>query len=341
MNPVDLSRFKLEEALGAGSDYEARSATDTETGLPVVIKRPNPDYLVRQMHHGIEQLSQALVQVHRSVGGSAVHLAHLVGYAETGRHDGYFGDSIKEPYMVLIEERARGVPLVCDIRDKFKGVPIGLPQNLFALHPLAAHPTAGRFPVQGQLIELQKAFDAAGHLVLDLRPQNVYFDPSDGQITVIDIGVIPGLGKVSQGKISFGTAPRDFHDFFLEVFQYYASPNSPPSAVRGYGEPEGMRGVPDFALQVRMLIESYGTAAPHVKESAVTALEKVRERAYGSFDEFRNDLDAYLHEVEARNASDSRLEGLMGVWREALEGLSGEYWSKFLLDCDSMFSSYG
>ncbi len=340
MNAVDLSRFKLEELLGSGSDYEVRSATDTETGLPVVVKRPNPDYIVRQMHHGIDRLSQALIEVHQSVGHETGHLAHLVGYAEPGRYDGYFGDTISDPYTVLIEERAKGVPLACDIRDRFKGVPIGLPQNLFAIHPLAVHAQAGRFPVQGQLIELERVFDAAGFLVLDLRPQNVYFDPSDGKITVIDIGVIPSLGEASQGKISFGSRPRDFHDFFLEVFQYYASPNSPPSAVRGYGEPEGMRGVPDFNQQLKLLIDSYITAAPNVKESAISILEKVRERAYGSYDEFENDLNAYLGEVEARNSSDAGLEGLTAVWREALDGLSGEYWSKFLLDRDSMFSAY-
>ena len=340
MNPTGLSRFKLEELLGSGSDYEVRSATDTETGRPVVVKRPNPDYIVRQMHHGIERLSQALIQVHQSVGDSVERLAHMVGYAEPERHDGYFGDTITDPYTVLIEERAKGVPLACDIRDKFKGVPIGLPQNLFTIHPLAAHATAGRFPVQDQLIELERPFDAAGLLVLDLRPQNVYFDPSDGKITVIDIGVIPSLGEASQGKISFGSRPRDFHDFFLEIFQYYASPDSPPSAVRGYGEPEGMRGVPDFDKQLQLLIDSYMPSAPNVRESAMTTLEKVRERAYGSYDEFQKDLNAYLGEVEARNASDSELEALTAVWREALDGLSDEYWSKFLLDRDSMFSAY-
>lgn len=101
-----------------------------------------------------------------------------------------------------------------------------------------------------------------------------------------------------------------------------------------------MRGVPDFDQQLQLLVDSYITTAANVKDSAISTLQKIRERGYSSYDEFQADLNAYLHEVEARNASDAGIEDLTAVWREALQHLSGEYWSKFLLDCDSMFSAY-
>ena len=341
MEQVTLDRFPIEEFLGSGADYEAHAATDSETGRPVVIKRPNPDYIVRQMHLRIEALSEQLVEVHRTVGDSLPYLAHMVGYTESTQHGDYFGDDLKEGYRVLVEERAKGVPLICDIRDKFKGVPIGLGQTLFALHPLVPHPSNGGSAVQRQLLDLEESFLALGHLTLDMRPQNIYFDPAEARITVIDIGATPTQGPASQGRLSMGSGPKDFHDFFLEVFRFYATPDPPPASASGYGEPAGMRSVPDFDTQIGDLVRSYATSKDgDLKEAAIAALQKIQSRSYSSFGEFRADFTQYLELVDERNSNLPNLPDLITLWAEALGMFSTDYWKKYMFDADSDLDRY-
>ena len=341
MEVVQLDRFQLEGLLGSGSDYEVFAATDSLTGNQVVIKRPNPDYITRRLHLGIDRLTEQLVEVHRLLGASLPHVTRLVGYTELAPHDGYFGDQLKESYRALIEERANGVPLVSDIRDKFKGVPIGLPQNLFALHPLVPHPTQGAFIIHQQLLDVEEAFFNAGELLLDMRPQNVYFDPGEGSIKVIDIGTIPTQGAVAQGKVTVGNQPRDIHDFFVEMFKYYATPDTPPTDSSGYKEPGGMRNVPDFHLQLQSLVQAHhGSAHAGLREVAVTILEKVGKRGYASFQDFRQEFSQYLVLSQERNQNLPDLEDLVRGWDQALGMLSDSYWRNFLFDPDYDLDQY-
>ena len=341
MELVELERFKLEGILGSGSDYEVHAATDSQTGEPVVIKRPNPDYITRKLHHGVDELSEHLIEVHSTMGDSLPHVTHMIGYTDLAQHHGYFGDALKESYRVLIEDRAKGIPLVSDIRDKFKGVPIGLGQNLFALHPLVAHPDRGHSLVHQQLMDVEEAFYKGGHVLLDMRPQNVYFDPREGMIWVIDIGTIPTQGRASQGKASFGSQPIDVHNFFAEMFKYYATPDPPPSNVAGYGEPAGMRNIPRFDEQLDQMVQSFSRVKDAaLKEAAVTVLQKIEKRAYASFEDFRRDFDRYLALLEERNRSFADSDSLVDVWRQAMVMLSDGYWKKFLFEPETDLVRY-
>ena len=341
MDLVQLERFKLEGFLGWGSDYEAHAATDSQTGKQVVIKRPNPDYIIRKMHRGIDRLSEQLVDLHGTIGHSLPQIARLVGYTEVTPHDGYFGDSLNEAYRVLVEERAKGIPLASDLRDKFKGVPIGLGQNLFALHVLVPHSSAGYFAIHQQLLDVEEAFHRAGHLLLDMRPQNIYFEPLAAKITVIDIGTIPTVGPATQGKVSLGRQPRDVHDFYAELFRFYASPDIPPSDVAGYREPAGLRAEPDFDGQLDDMIRSFsGAKDAALQEASVTVLQKVRKRAYASFEEFRRDFNQYLALLEQRNKNLPDRQRLDNVWAEAVRMLSDEYWGRFLFDPGADLTQY-
>ena len=336
VDKIELDRFKLEGFLGSGSDYEVHAATDSDTAKQVVIKRPNPDYITRGMHHGIDQLSEQLVQIHETVGASSPYVAHLVGYTELAQHNGYFGDSLKEEYRVLVEERAKGLPLISDIRDKFLGIPIGLPQNLFALYPLVPVSEERAFTIHEQIMDVEEAFHHVGHLLLDMRPQNVYFDPKKRRIKVIDIGTIPTQGPAAQGKVSGGNQPRDIHDFYAEIFKFYATPNGPPSNVAGYGEPVGMRSIPHFDQQLDSLIRSFSVIEnPLLKEAALGVLERIQSRGYASLGEFRKEFGQYLAVVADRNRNLPDLPGLTNVWVQAMENLSDKYWRKFLFDPDS------
>ena len=342
MDVVPLERFKLEGLLGSGSDYEAHAATDTETGEPVVVKRPNPDYIARKIHHGVDRLTEQLADIHGSIGASISHLSHMLGYASVSPGDALFGDSLAEGYLVLVEERARGIPLAADIRDKFKGVPVGLGQNLFSLYPLVAHTGGGRHHVVQQLMEVEEAFLQAGHLLLDLRPQNVYFDPRSASITIIDAGAVPTKGPSAQGTASMGVGPKDFHDFFLEIFRFYVTAELPPSDVAGYREMMGMRNIPQFQPQVDALVRDFSSSGDlPLKEAALSMLQKIKERSYVGFDEFRADLTGYLILEDARNQALSDRQHLVAVWHAAMELLRQPYWRKFLFDPDSDLKSYG
>ena len=333
MELVQLERYELEGFLGSGADYEAQAATDRSTGKRVVLKRPNPDYVTRDLHHGVERLSEELISIHDSMGQSLPHLARLEGYTEIAQHDDYFGDSLNNSYRVLIQERARGIPLVSALRDKFKGHPIGLGQNLFALHPLVPHLGRGHFAVHRQLIEVEEACYKAGHLLLDMRPENIYFEPREGRITIIDIGAIPTRGPTAQGKIGTGNQRLDIHDFLLEVFTFYATADGPPAHVKGYGGPIGMTAVPHFDRQVESLVRSFsGVKHMRLREAAITTLQKIRDRSYGSLDDFQVDFEEYLALLAERNKELPDLPELAGVWGEATKMLSDNYWGKFLFD---------
>ena len=333
MEQVQLDRYALEGVLGSGSDYEVHAARDTQTGSRVVLKRPNPDYIARKLHHGVDRLSEQLIDVHRSMGDSPEHVAKMVGYTDLTRHDSYFGDSSTESYRVLVNERAPGLPLVGDIRDKFKGVPVGLAHNLFGLFPVVPHPLQGYFGIQQQIMDVEEAFYGSGYLLLDLRPQNVYFDPRDGRITVIDIGTIPSQGPAFQGGVSLGGQTTDIHNFFAEVFKFYATPDDPPSDAAAYGEPAGMRSVPNFDQQMAMLIDGFSaTRDQRLKEASVAMLEKIRKRSYGSFAEFRGDFGQYLGLLEERLRDHAGSDGTVVGWRGAMELLSDEHWKRYLFD---------
>ncbi len=333
MENVSLDRFRLEGLLGAGSDYEVHAAFDTETGAPVVVKRPKPDYIARGLHTGIDLLSEALIDIHASVANAVPGVCRMVGYTDVGSHGSYFDDELEAEYRVLVFERARGIPLVADIADKFKGVPIGLGQNLFALHPAHEEMPDGAGSVQTQLLDVEESFAAAGHLLLDMRPQNIYYDPADGRISVIDMGTVPTLGAASQGQASSGGQAQDVHNFFAEVFRFYICPDPPPGDPAGYGEPYGMRAPPDFGQQVDGMIDSFLKADdPALGQAAVEMLQKVRWRKYASVEEFRPDLQHCLEAASNRNNLKDQSSAALDAWKSARKLLEAPYWKRFLFE---------
>ncbi len=332
MEKVSLDRFRLEGLLGSGSDYEVHAACDMETGAPVVVKRPKPDYIARGLHTGIDLLSEALIDIHSSVANSVPGVCRMLGYTNLANQGRYFEDELEPQYRVLVFERARGIPLVADIGDKFRGVPIGVGQNLFVLHPALSEMPDGAGSVQSQILDVEESFAAAGHLLLDLRPQNIYYDPVGGNISVIDVGTVPTLGTASQGQASSGGQEQDVHNFFAEVFRFYVSPLRPPLSVRGYGEPYGMRAPTGFGQHVDGMIDSFLKAEDQdLGQAAVETLQKVRGRRYSSVAEFGTDLQHCLEAASNRDSLHDEGNPALIVWRNARELLDEPYWKRFLL----------
>ena len=320
-----LSQFQLHEKLGEGADSEAFAATDTRTGAPVVVKRPHPMLIARRQHDAVERRIAKVINLRERLGDALPHTAGILAYTERANHDAYFGDTLGEHYTVTVEERAAGVPLVGSAIDGIKRHPIGLPQNLFALHPVIEHELRGRFSIVRDILEVAAAFDDAGALILDMRPQNIYFDPASAAITVIDIG------GVTEATTSSGSrTPLDLHDFYLEIFKWYIPHSPPPTDADGYRSPIGMETIPMFNQNLDAMIRRHTKAAdtPH-NAAALDILHKVKSRAYTNISAFRREFDALLTLLEAHYTALSQSEPVRQAWRDALHLLTADYWRKF------------
>jgi hypothetical protein len=337
---VDLNRYELGGALGSGADYEVRAAVDRETGRQVVLKRPQPQMVRRQLHAGIERRTDRSLRARHEVGQSIPLVIPVLGYTERTLHDEYFGDSLGQEYRVTVEERARGIPLVGDPMARITGVPVGAGQNLFALFPLAA-PDGLSFPIQRQLLDMEEGFYRAGYILLDLRPQNIFFQPGSRRITVVDCGALIERGgePASQGNTP-GNPPADIHDFYLEMLKFYTTSQPPPAEAKGYREPHGLLPVIRFEQELDQMSRDFvGTPGP-LRDAALAMIEKVRGRSYADFAGFRRDLTTYLETLEERNRRLSNLEQARQVWAEALGWLRGEYWQRYLFQPETELSAF-
>jgi hypothetical protein len=336
MERIALERFRLQGLLGVGAQYEVYAAIDSETGAAVVLKRPWAQSLKGGQYHSVDALSARLIEIHRLLGAVAPLISHLIGYTERARHDHYFGDANPQEYHVLIEERAPGVPLVADLKDKFRGVPIGLGQNLFALYPMVPRLAGGSAPILLQLLEVEEAFTQRDCLVMDLRPQNVFFDPWHGTITVIDIGTFIDADTARQRH-----QPLDLHDCLAELCKFYLAPQTPPDQADSYGEPFGMGPALGFTREVDRMMQSYRQLAEGPLQAvAIAILERLKRRDYGTVEAFRQDLQGYFALIDERNRTLPAWPKLVDAWRQGLTMLQAPYWRKFLFDPETDLLHY-
>lgn len=359
MDIVTLDRFELTGPLGSGADYDVRAAVDRETGQPVVLKRPSPQVVRRQMHGPIEERTDRTLAAYEAAGQycpiepvvpiSHIHEAgwlpagvpRIIGVTEAVIHDAYFGDDVAQPYRVRVEERAYGIPLVGDPRSRILRVPIGLGQNLFALYPLLWHDYYDSWPVQEQLLAAQEVFDSAGYALLDLGPHNVFCSPGMQRISLVDIGALVGHGV----DRAYGNAPQDVHDFYLEMLKYYITPAAPPLEPAGYYDPYNQRPVISLEQECADLTTVFTAAGGELADAVVNCIARVRRRDYGSVAEFGQDYQECLHLARERNEQllieKPGQEDLdedpvpIRVWEAALDRLKEPHWTRYLFDADN------
>jgi hypothetical protein len=337
MERVDLNRYDVTGILGAGADYEARAAVDRETGQQVVLKRPEPQMIRRQLHAQIEARTERTVKAYETVGHRVSNVVPLLGYTDRANHDMYFGETLGETYRVMVEARAQGIPLVGDIKARFMGVPIGVGQNLFALYPLVRPAHLSPFPIQQQLLDIEEAYFQAGYILLDLQPQNVFYQPASGRITVIDCGVL----IEASGDVDRRGQPQDLHNFCLEMLKFYTTPQPPPSQARAYRDPYGLRPVVHFERELEQMVQQCkGDAEAEVQAAALPMLDRIRQRAYADVDAFRRDLSAYLEAVGRAHQASPQLGERQRVWLEALEWLRADYWQRYLFHPEAELAAF-
>ena len=330
---VALARFELVGPLGSGADYDVRAAVDRETGQPVVLKRPSPQAARRQMHGPIEERATRTLEAYERAGQHCDAVPRVIGVTEAAVHDDYFGDDVGQPYRVRVEERAAGIPLVGDPRSRILRVPIGLGQNLFALHPLVtpAGSPAGPddWPVQTQLLAAQQIFEAAGYTLLDLGPHNVFYSPGSGRICLVDAGALVGHGvDRTQGN----RAAQDAHDFYLEMLKFYLAPELPPTDSAGHYDPYNQRPVISLEQECDDLSRAFAAADDNLREPVSACIDRVRERGYGAVAEFGRDLQECLAVITIRNAGMAERDAALDAWQTALHRLTESHWTRYQFD---------
>ena len=332
METVTLDRFELVGPLGSGADCDVRAAVDRETGEPVVLKRPSPQTVRRRMHGPVEERTARSLEAYESAGQYCDVVPRIIGVTEVAIHDAYFGEDLGQPYSVRVEERAAGIPLVGDPRSRILRVPIGLGQNLFALHPLALPGEVAHWPVQSQLLEAQEIYANAGYALLDLGPHNVFYSPGTGRISLVDATALVGHGvERSQGN----RGPQDVHDFYVEMVKFYLAPNLPPTDSAGYFDPYNQRPIISIKDECDSLVGAFASADDGLREAATACVGKVRQRGYPSVADFATDLRECLRLITIRNEQMSERPAALEAWRTALSRLSEDHWTRYRFDANT------
>ena len=332
METVTLDRFELVGSLGSGADYDVRAAVDRETGRQVVLKRPSPQAVRRQMHGPIEDRTTRTLDAYDKAGQHCDVVPRVLGVTEAILHDEYFGDDAGQPYRVRVEERALGIPLVGDPRSRILRVPIGLGQNLFALHPLALPAGVASWPVQNQLLAAQEIYEAAGYTLLDLGPHNVFYSPGSGRISLVDASALVGHGvETSQSN----RGPQDRNDFFLEILKFYVAPGLPPADSSGHFDPYNQRPVISVEQECDDLNRAFAQAPEDLRQATDRCLQRIRVRGYDSVAQFAPDLQECLAQITIRMDRMPERDDAAAAWNVALQRLTEPHWTRYLFDADS------
>ena len=312
-SPSVLEQFELGALLGEGADLQVFGARDRDTGDAVVVKRAHPSLVSRGIHDDVER--RVALQAGLRMGGGDTGrpqgtplrtfegLPRLIALTEPDGFAWYFGDDLGYAYSVLVEERAVGVPLIGSVADQVRGRPVGLPMNLFALHPSASWLARGyENPSLTALSVIERALEL-GWLAGDLGPRNVFYDPESGKATVIDLGNLRRPMAATARRAAY-----DLNDVLFEFFQFYATPDAPPESAGAFAEVSERRLSGSLERMAEGLARAYEGAVQG--DAAREILDRVGRRGYAGVGEFRGDFEGYLAAVPV--AGD-------GVWRAAAE----------------------
>ena len=336
MEKVDLKRYEITGRLGSGADYEVKAATDLQTGQQVAIKRPVPQAISRNQHQTIESRTDKILQAYEEIGFSTDLISPIIGYTDPDIHDTFFGDELRTEYRVVVETRASGIPLLGDMMSKFIVVPIGVGQNLFPLFPLVQPSSIPAHPIQNQLLDLEEVYLQSGYIILDLRPQNIFYQPGHAQMTLIDTGALVQLND----ETPKGRPPFDINDTCLEIIKFYTTPEEPPTDSKSYRDPRGLRPIVNIDQELDEMARSLSNCATAIVESGATILDKIKERSYTEYAQFRSDLTSYLDQIDLRNRASAESSGAIQSWQEAALWLKEDYWRGFLFNPDTEMAEY-
>ena len=337
MQEIQLRNYEISGVLGTGADYEVRSAVAVDTGQTVVLKRPIPQVITRNMHGPIEARTESIIETYRDLSKSTSTLCPLIGYTNKCNHNGLYNDGIMQDYTVLVFERALGIPLVGDARSRILRIPIGIPQNLFALYPLFQLDDRSCWSVLAQLLETEQKFFESGRILLDLGPQNVYYQPATGEITIIDLGDQVRVGDETVGNRG---RKRDIYDFYVEMLKYYTISTDPPNSIDGYKEPVGLRPVISVDQELNEMVQNLESEGVSSNKKKIDMINKIKNFEYDEFSRFMVDLTEYLEEVRIRYRDHPELDSYKAIWFESSQLLKADHWRKYDFEAETELSKF-
>ena len=307
------------------------AATDLESGDSCVVKRPHPTLVSRNIHDDVERRMTLQAEL-RSEGAGIDGLPRLIAVTDPDRFTAYFGDDLGHAYIVQVEERATGIPLLGSIGDQVRGFPVGLPLNLFALHPSTGCLARNiEEPSLTVLHVIEQCFDL-GYLAGDLGPRNLFYCPGTGDATVIDLGSL--RTEVTEGRRRRAV---DINDILFEFFQFYSTPDDLPKSAEDFAQVREQRHSGTLERMAQSMVDTYSTAcSADQRDAAQEILDKIAQRSYQSVSGFRTDYAVYLSAAASRPR-----DGINeSAWSSALMGLRDAYWTKYLFDADSELNPY-
>ena len=318
-------RFQLGGLLGEGADLQVFAATDTESGDPVVVKRPHPSLVSRNMHRDVEArtLLQAELRTRMRKVNGIVRLRMLT---ELDSFAWYFGDDPGNLYSVQVEERAKGIPLVGGVSDMVRGHPVGLPLNLFVLHPARSYVSCGYENPVFAVLEIIERIYEMGYLAQDLGPQNVFYSPASGASRVIDLGTVREPSEATRRQPAF-----DLNDILFDIFRLYATPEKPPRDAARFTQMRefGLSGT--LERKAESLSRNFSATGEGRAEASLKILSTIGERGYDSPAWFKADFQDYLAAAESMGRDSAGEE----AWHQAIQELRTPYWRKYLFDADA------
>ena len=303
---------------------QAFEATDTRTREPVVVKRPHPALVSRNIYRHVQE--RALLQARtRSRLQDLRGLVKLRLVTNADSFSWYFGDDLGYAYIAMVEERAEGVPLVGGVSDMVRGHPVSLPLNLFVLFPPANYGRRQLMNPALTVLDIIERFHELGFLAEDLSPQNVFYSPASRFSKVIDLGALR--------KPSAGTSrhPRfDLNDVLFDTFRFYTTPDPPPRDPAGFERTREIRVSGTLDRKAETLSKEHSMSDRAGAETALKILSKIARREFETTAQFKFDFLEYLAATESQPRSPVEEE----AWLEAFQRLKSPYWRKYLFNPD-------
>ena len=122
--------------------------------------------------------------------------------------------------------------------------------------------------------------------------------------------------------------------------KFYTTPVGPPDDPSGYREARGIRPIINIEEELAGMARDLAGCAAPVVDAGTVILDKIRDRAYTEYSNFRSDLTSYLDRIHERNAAMENASEANKTWQEAALWLKEDYWRGFLFDPDSELAGY-
>ena len=328
MHDLNLRDFELHSVVGTGADYEVRLAGPIGEPPNLVLKRPNPHAILKNLHRSTEHRTQKMLKFHEEIGNNIDGITTIVGYFNnTPESTQLYSDDLGHDYTVVCQARAPGIPLNADVRARILKVPTGLGQNLFSIFPLGI---VNKFAIALKIMEIQNNLYEQGYLLFDLNPQNIFYSPNTSEINVIDTADLHNLSGDNDVK----TSNKCKEDFFLELIRYFIAAEDIPIEESGYYLPRGDRPYTDQKSELTSLKLQFEQMNSLDAPIMINILSKIQSNQYGNVFEFNQDMMEYFAMAERRIELAKENPQILESWHSARKLLHHDHWSKYDFDPD-------